>query len=193
MNRSTPFSLKKPQVLKGGPRHPVLIAVQPTEPAEQHTAPQPLPLRGQQQQRARAAETARAMPPSFPPGVVNSSSSSSPQELRTGRPRFQRAKTALQPQFEDPHHLEWLIRRLSASSIWGRMGFFAGRPVRPWRRVLWFRRAPPGPVSRAFARGWVGSRYRAGKCIGEGLFQRYASAYLKAQLLSNQSAVAAPI
>ena len=75
MNRSTPFSLKKPQVLKGGPRHPVLIAVQPTEPAEQHTAPQPLPLRGQQQQRARAAETARAMPPSFPPGVVNSSSS----------------------------------------------------------------------------------------------------------------------
>ena len=76
MNRSTPFSLKKPQVLKGGPRHPVLIAVQPTEPAEQHTAPQPLPLRGQQQQRARAAETARAMPPSFPPGVVNSSSSS---------------------------------------------------------------------------------------------------------------------
>ena len=81
MNRSTPFSLKKPQVLKGGPRHPVLIAVQPTEPAEQHTAPQPLPLRGQQQQRARAAETARAMPPSFPPGVVNSSSSSSSQEL----------------------------------------------------------------------------------------------------------------
>ena len=94
-----------------------------------------------------------------------------------------------QPQFVDPHHLEWLIRRLSASSIWARMRFFAGRPVRPWRRVLWFRRAPPGPVSRAFARGWVGSRYRAGKRIGEGLFHRYASAYLKAQPLSNQSAV----
>ena len=103
--------------------------------------------------------------------------------------RFQMAETTCQPQFEAPHHLEWLIRRLSASSIWGRMRFFAGRPVRSWRRVLRFRRAPPGPVLRAFAWGWVGSRYRAGKCIGEGLFQRYASAYLKAQLLSNQSAV----
>ena len=75
----------------------------------------------------------------------------------------------LQPQFEDPHHLEWLIRRLSASSIWGRMHFFAGRPVRSWRRALRFRRAPPGPLPRAFARGWVGSRYRAGKCMGGGL------------------------
>ena len=32
------------------------------------------------------------------------------------------AETTCQPQFEDPHHLEWLIRRPSASSIWGRMG-----------------------------------------------------------------------
>ena len=42
-------------------------------------------------------------------------------------------------------------------------------PVRSWRRVLRFRRAPPGPVLRAFARGWVGSRYRAGKRMGGGL------------------------
>jgi len=83
--------------------------------------------------------------------------------------RFQMAETTCQPQFEPPHHLEWLIRRLSASSIWGRMRFFAGRPVRSWRRVLRFRRAPPGPVLRAFARGWVGSRYRAGKRMGGGL------------------------
>ena len=83
--------------------------------------------------------------------------------------RFQMAETTCQPQFEAPHHLEWLIRRLSASSIWGRMRFFAGRPVRSWRRVLRFRRAPPGPVLRAFARGWVGSRYRAGKRMGGGL------------------------
>ena len=83
--------------------------------------------------------------------------------------RFQMAETTCQPQFEPPHHLEWLIRRLSASSIWGRMHFFAGRPVRSWRRALRFRRAPPGPLPRAFARGWVGSRYRAGKCMGGGL------------------------
>ena len=99
------------------------------------------------------------------------------------------AETALQPQFEDPHHLEWLIRRLSAPSIWARICFFGERLVRSWRRVFWFCRAPPGPLPRAFARGWVGSRYRAEKRMGEGLFQRYASAYLKAQLLSNQSAV----
>ena len=80
--------------------------------------------------------------------------------------RFQMAETTCQPQFEAPHHLEWLIRRLSASSIWGRMHFFAGRPVRSWRRALRFRRAPPGPLPRAFARGWVGSRYRAGKRMG---------------------------
>ena len=79
------------------------------------------------------------------------------------------AETTCQPQFEPPHHLEWLIRRLSASSIWGRMHFFAGRPVRSWRRVLRFRLAPPGPVLRAFARGWVGSRYRAGKRMGGGV------------------------
>ena len=79
------------------------------------------------------------------------------------------AETTCQPQFEAPRHLERLIRRLSASSIWGRMRFFAGRPVRSWRRVLRFRRAPPGPVLRAFARGWVGSRYRAGKRMGGGL------------------------
>ena len=83
--------------------------------------------------------------------------------------RFQMAETTCQPQFEPPHHLEWLIRRLSASSIWGRMHFFAGRPVGSWRRALRFRRAPPGPLPRAFARGWVGSRYRAGKCMGGGL------------------------
>ena len=50
------------------------------------------------------------------------------------------AETALQLQFEDPHHLERLIRRLSASSIWGRMRFFAAvaedvgaaqKPMRP--------------------------------------------------------------
>ena len=76
------------------------------------------------------------------------------------------AETTCQPQFEAPHHLEWLIRRLSASSIWGRMHFFAGRPVRSWRRALRFRRAPPGPLPRAFARGWVGSRCRAGKGRG---------------------------
>ena len=90
-------------------------------------------------------------------------------EDTNGPCRFQMAETTCQPQFEPPHHLEWLIRRLSASSIWGRMRFFAGRPVRSWRRVLRFRRAPPGPVLRAFARGWVGSRYRAGKRMGGGL------------------------
>jgi hypothetical protein len=92
-------------------------------------------------------------------------------ELRTARGprRFQMAETTCQPQFEDPHHLEWLIRRLSASSILARLPFFAGRPVRSWRRVLRFRRAPPGPVLRAFARGWVGSRSRAGKRMGGGL------------------------
>ena len=95
----------------------------------------------------------------------------------------------MQPQFEDPHHLEWLIRRPSASSIWGRMGFFAGRPVRPWRRVLWFRRAPPGPISRAFARGWVGSRYRAGKGSGEPILYYHMSLYLEDHLLSNKTAV----
>ena len=89
--------------------------------------------------------------------------------IALGPCRFQMAETTCQPQFEAPHHLEWLIRRLSASSIWGRMRFFAGRPVRSWRRVLRFRRAPPGPVLRAFARGWVGSRYRAGKRMGGGL------------------------
>ena len=78
-----------------------------------------------------------------------------------GPPRFQMAETTCQPQFEDPHHLEWLIRRLSAPSIWARICFFGERLVRSWRRVLWFRRAPPGPSRRAFARGWVGSRYRA--------------------------------
>ena len=40
---------------------------------------------------------------------------------------FQMAETTCQPQFEPPHHLEWLIRRLSASSAWARMRFFAGR------------------------------------------------------------------
>ena len=80
--------------------------------------------------------------------------------------RFQMAETTCQPQFVDPHHLEWLIRRLSASSISSSQGFCAGRPVRPWRRVLCFCRAPPGPLPRAFARGWVGSRYRAEKRIG---------------------------
>ena len=58
--------------------------------------------------------------------------------------RFQMAETTCQPQFEAPHHLEWLIRRPSASSIWGRMRFFAGRPVRSWRRVLRFA-VPPRP------------------------------------------------
>ena len=71
-----------------------------------------------------------------------------------------------QPQFVDPHHLEWLIRRLSASSIFSSQGFCAGRPVRSWRRVLWFRRAPPGPVLGVFAGGWVGSRYRFEKPTG---------------------------
>ena len=49
--------------------------------------------------------------------------------------RFQMAETTCQPQFEAPHHLEWLIRRPSASSAWARMHFFPGRPVRSWRRV----------------------------------------------------------
>ena len=89
-----------------------------------------------------------------------------------GRPRFQMAETTCQPQFVDPHHLEWLIRRLSASSIWVRLPFFGERAVRPWRRVLWFRRAPPGPSQRAFARGWAGSRYRAEKGRGEGLLYK---------------------
>ena len=40
------------------------------------------------------------------------------------------------------------------------------RLVRARRRVLRFRRAPPGPVLGAFARGWVGSRYRIEKPIG---------------------------
>ena len=99
------------------------------------------------------------------------------------------AETALQPQFEDPHHLEWLIRRLSASSILVRLPFFAGRPVRSWRRVLRFRRAPPGPVLGAFARGWVGSRYRAGKGSGEPILYYHMSLYLEDHLLSNQTAV----
>ena len=109
--------------------------------------------------------------------------------LRAGPCRFQMAETTCQPQFEPPHHLEWLIRRLSASSIWGRMRFFAGRPVRSWRRVLRFRRAPPGPVLRAFARGWVGSRCRAGKRIGEPILYYHMSLYLEDHLLSNQTAV----
>ncbi len=89
----------------------------------------------------------------------------------------------LQPQFVDPHHLEWLIRRLSASSIWARICFFGERLVRSWRRVLWFRRAPPGPSRRAFARGWVGSRYRAEKRMGGGVLYYYVSVYLEAHLL----------
>ena len=88
----------------------------------------------------------------------------------------------MQPQFEDPHHLEWLIRRLSASSIWARLPFFGERPVRPWRLVLWFRRAPLGPVSRAFARGWAGSRYRAEKGRGEPILYYYVGVYLEAAL-----------
>jgi hypothetical protein len=31
---------------------------------------------------------------------------------------------------------------------------------------------PPGPVSRAFARGWAGSRYRAGKPTGGAVFNK---------------------
>ena len=89
-----------------------------------------------------------------------------PLSLSLWRISFLGPFRSCQPQFKDPHHLERLIRRLSASSIWGRMRFCAGRRVRSWRRVLWFCRAPPGPPPRAFARGWVGSRYRAGKCMG---------------------------
>ena len=99
------------------------------------------------------------------------------------------AETAFQPQFADPHHLEWLIRRLSASFIWARICFFGERLVRSWRRVLWFRRAPPGPSRRAFARGWVGSRYRAEKRMGGGVLYYYVSVYLEAHLLPSYPAV----
>ena len=107
---------------------------------------------------------AAAGAPPLPAG--GRAAASRPHFSSSGPCRFQMAETTCQPQFEDPHHLEWLIRRLSASSIWARLPFFGERAVRPWRRVLWFRRAPPGPVSRAFARGWVGSRYRAEKGSG---------------------------
>ena len=70
-----------------------------------------------------------------------------------GRISFLGPFWGLQPQFKDPHHLEWLIRRLSASSIGGRKSKCGGRLVRARRRVLRFRRAPPRLVSRAFARG----------------------------------------
>ena len=99
------------------------------------------------------------------------------------------AETTCQPQFEAPHHLEWLIRRLSASSIFSSQGFCAGRPVRSWRRVLWFCRAPPRPVSRGFVRGWAGSRYRAEKRSGEPILYYYMSVYLEAHLLPSYPAV----
>ena len=65
------------RVLKGGPRDQVLlIAVQvQRNRAEQHMAPLPLPLRAAAVARARR-RSRWVMPPSFPPGVVTSSSSS---------------------------------------------------------------------------------------------------------------------
>ena len=113
---------------------------------------------------------------------------------RFGGPcRFQMAETTCQPQFEPPHHLEWLIRRLSASSIWARLPFFGERAVRPWRRVLWFRRAPPGPSQRAFARGWAGSRYRAEKGRGGGvLYKGLSNPSLWQLVIANPLVATAP-
>ena len=80
----------------------------------------------------------RAPPPVRGRGWHRSYSRSQGQkkaERARGPCRFQMAETTCQPQFEAPHHLEWLIRRLSASSIWARICFFGERPVRSWRRA----------------------------------------------------------
>ena len=77
--------------------------------------------------------------------------------------------------------------------MWVRMRFFNGRPVRSWRLVLWFRRAPPGPILRAFGRDWVGSRYRAEKRTGGGvLYKGLSNPSLWQLVIANPLVATAP-
>ena len=74
--RSTSSTYMEPQVLKGGPRHQVLIAVQAPATGRAAHGAAATALKGSSSSE-RAPPKPQGTPPSFPLGVVISSSSSS--------------------------------------------------------------------------------------------------------------------